>query len=185
MGVVAARPTLVTIADLERDGGPDGRWELINGALAEMNASSPKSSRIGARFVTELSIHTRPGRLGDVFGADAGFVPFPGHETVRVPAAAFVRAERLPSPDELGFYRLTPDIVVEVISPTDRASEVLAKAMMWLDAGARLVWVADPETRTVTVYHPDRSSRLLTGADELSGGEVLPDFRVPVASLLA
>ena len=52
---------------------------------------------------------------------------------------AFVRADRLPPADEQqGFLRLAPDLVVEVVSPTDRMTAVLAKAMMWLDAGVRL-----------------------------------------------
>jgi hypothetical protein len=54
---------------------------------------------------------------------------------------------------------------------------------MWLDAGARLVWVADPDTRTITVTTPDRSSHVLRDGDELTGGAVLPEFAVPVSAL--
>jgi Uma2 family endonuclease len=85
----------------------------------------------------------------------------------------------------MGYYRLAPDLVVEVNSASDRASDVLAKAVMWLDAGVRLVWVADPPTGTVTVYTPDSVARLLRDDQILDGGEVLPDFRVSLADLFA
>lgn len=185
MGAVLAERKGVTVAELEREGGPDGRWELIDGKLVEMNASSPRASKVGARFVTHLSNHVDGRGLGDVFGADAGFVVFSGREMIRVPDAAFVAAERLPPADEAGFYRLAPDIVVEVVSPSDRASDVLAKAMMWLDAGSRQVWVADPATKTVAVYTPDRNGRVLRENDSLDGGDVLPEFRLSLATLFA
>lgn len=177
---------LMTIEELEREGTPDdGRYELIEGVLVEMTPSSSRSSRIGGRCVMHLGNHVLPRGLGDVFAADGGFAPFPGRNTVRAPDAAFVRADRLPPPDEDGFYRLAPDLVVEVVSPSDRMPDVTDKAMMWLDAGVRLVWVADPPTRTVTVYGPDRVPHVFRETDELDGGEVLPDFRLPVAALFS
>ena len=56
---------------------------------------------------------------------------------------------------------------------------------MWLDAGVRLVWVVDPPARTVTVYGPDQVPRVLREGDELDGGEVLPDFRLPLSAIFA
>ena len=54
---------------------------------------------------------------------------------------------------------------------------------MSLEAGVRLIWVADPRSRTVTVYAADRTARILRDGDELDGGEVLPNFSVAVADL--
>ena len=177
---------LVTHEDLEREGTPDdGRYELIEGVLVEMTPSSSGASRVGARSVTYLGQHVLLRGLGDVFGTDGGFAPFPGRKTVRVPDAAFVRAARLPPPDEEGLYRLVPDLVVEVVSSSDRMTEVTDKAMMWLDAGVRLVWVVDPSFRTVTANGRDRVPHLPGEADELSGGDALPAFRLPVAALFA
>jgi Uma2 family endonuclease len=173
---------LTTIDQLE--GLPqEGRFELIDGELIEMAPSGGRSSKTGMRIGHHLSGHVLPRGLGEVFGADGGFVLFPDRETVRVPDVAFVRADRLPpEQDQDGFLRLAPDLAVEVISPTDRMTDVMAKVMMYLDAGVRLVWVADPRSRTVTVYAADRTARLLSKGDEL-GGEVLPGFRVRVGEL--
>ncbi len=174
---------LMTIGQLE--GLPDdGRFELIDGELIEMAPSGGRSSQVAIQFAVPLSNFVRPRNLGKIYGADGGFVLFPDRETVRVPDVAFVRADRLPpEADQEGFLRLAPDLAVEVISPTDRMADVMAKVMMYLDAGVRLVWVADPRSRTATVYAADRTGRLLSANDQLDGGDVLPGFRVRVSDL--
>jgi Uma2 family endonuclease len=180
-----ATTRLWTVEELEREGAPEGRWELIDGELVEMSPSGRRATRIGVRFARFLGNHVDPLGLGEVYGADGGFVMFPGRELLRVPDAAFVRAERLVGQDEERFLRLAPDLVVEVISPGDRDAEVAAKVEMWLDAGVRLVWVADPPARTVTIHVPGVEPRVLREGDELDGGVVLPGFRVAVAELFA
>ena len=77
-----------------------------------------------------------------------------------------------------GFFQGAPDIAVEVVSPSDRASEVAAKVQDWLQAGCSVVWVVDPENRSVTVYRSRNEIAVLTASDTLSGGDVLPGFSV-------
>jgi Uma2 family endonuclease len=52
--------------------------------------------------------------------------------------------------------------------------------MTWLAAGCRTVWVVDPWTRMISVYHPDSAARVLHETDTLTGGEVVPGFAIPV-----
>ena len=78
-----------------------------------------------------------------------------------------------------------PDLVVEVLSPSDTPAEVEEKVRIYLAVGVPLVLLVDPRRRTVRVRKPDGTDRLLTEADELTGEEVLPDFRLPVARLFA
>jgi Uma2 family endonuclease len=171
-----------TVEALEQSEAPAGRYELINGELVEMCPSGDKASSSANLFAFFITGHVRPRRLGRVYSADGGFVLFPGLDLVRVPDVAFVRADRLPPESERDkFPRLAPDLVVEVISPTDSMASVLDKVKMWLDAGVRLLWLADPRARTVTVYVPGREPNLLNEQDELTGGDVLPGFRVRVA----
>lgn len=82
------------------------------------------------------------------------------------------------------FWEMAPDIVVEVVSPSDLTARIQRKVSEYLDAGCRLVWVVDPEARSVTVYRPRSSRRTLKGNDPLSGGDVLPDLQVSVADVL-
>jgi Uma2 family endonuclease len=176
----------ITVEDLERDGVPEGRWELIAGELVEMVPSGGEASTRGMWIGTLLSNHVVPSGLGRVYGADGGFVLYPGqsNEMIRVPDVAFVVAERVPPPPEHArFLRLAPDLAVEVVSPSDRPAEVTEKAAMWLAAGVRLLWVVDPRARTVAVHVPDQAVRVLGVGEELEGGDVLPGFRVAVTEL--
>jgi Uma2 family endonuclease len=179
-----ATTRLWTAEDLEREGAPEGRYELIDGELVEMPPSGGEASSVGTMVIYHLVSHVVPRKLGKIYGADGGFVIFPGRDLMRVPDVAFVSADRLPPPAEhRGFLRLAPDLVVEVVSPSDRMTDVMAKVAMWLEAGVGLVWVVEPDERVVTVVGPDRTPRRLGVGDELDGGEVLPDFRVAVAEL--
>lgn len=109
---------------------------------------------------------------------------FPDRETVRVPDLGFVRTDRMPQGEaRRHFPRMAPDLVVEVLSPTDRASEVMAKVAMYQEAGVPLIWLVDPEAQTVTVLATNQAQVTLHPADSLGGGNVLPDFQVAVADI--
>jgi Uma2 family endonuclease len=83
----------------------------------------------------------------------------------------------------LGYPAVAPDLVVEVVSPNDRAGEVQAKLSDWLTAGSRLVWVIDPGRRRVIVYREDGFVDLLADQDALNGEDVLPGFSCSIADI--
>ena len=103
---------------------------------------------------------------------------------MRAPDVAFISRERLPDPQTRGFPALVPDLVVEVLSPDDRPGETLAKVGAWLEGGARLVWVIDPERRRVRVYRDDGSEALVGEDQPLEGEDVLPGFTCTLASIM-
>ena len=89
----------------------------------------------------------------------------------------------MPATIPAGFFPGPPDLAVEVLSPHDRASEVLAKVSDWLEAGCPLVWVVDPENRSVTVYGQQKETHILHLSDVLNGGDVLPGLQVELAKI--
>jgi Uma2 family endonuclease len=117
--------------------------------------------------------------------AETGFQISRDPDTVRAPDVAFVRAERLPAAEPLGFFPGAPDLAVEVLSPSDRAGEVLAKVQDWLEAGCRAVWVVDPHTQTISDYRSRSEVVVFSGADTLTGGTVLPGFSVSLPEIFA
>ena len=81
------------------------------------------------------------------------------------------------------YPELAPDLVVEVLSPSDRAGETLAKIGDWLEAGARLVWVIDPERRIARVCRPDGTEATIKEDEHLDGEDVLPGFTCSLAGI--
>ncbi|MGH2618432.1 MAG: Uma2 family endonuclease [Thermomicrobiales bacterium] len=164
----------------------EGPWELIDGELVEMSPSAEELSNISANIIVLVGQHVRARRLGRVYNAEGGFVLFPDRETVRAPDVAFVRADRVPHGEaRKHFSRLAPDLAVEVLSPSDRPSEVVAKIEMYQEAGVLLIWLVDPDAKTVTVIAAGKATRVLQTDDTLDGGDILPGFSVPVAEIFA
>ena len=95
-------------------------------------------------LVQGVAIYVRARELGVVYAAETGFTLARHPDTVRAPDVAFIRRERLPTPEPAGYPDLAPDLVVEVLSPGNRPGELLAKIADWFSAGTR---VALPDGR--------------------------------------
>ena len=162
-----------------------GRCELVRGALIAMNPAGFEHGRVVSRINSRIETFVDQHRLGITTGAETGFFIEQDPDTVRAPDVGFVRGDRVPKDTVRGFFRGAPDLAVEVLSPDDRAGEVLAKVQMWLAAGCRLVWVVDPQTQSVTAYDERQSVQMLSADSQLDGGEVLPGFSVSVAEIFA
>ena len=160
------------------------RYELIEGVLNERALAEAVHGLTAMEAGVLLYQFVYPRGLGAVFAPGTGFVLSTDPDTVRAPDAAFVAAERLPTGDlPAGHLRLAPDLVVEVVSPSDTASELQSKVCTWLDAGCRLVWVVHPATRSVTVYRSREDVRVLGEGDALDGGPVFEGFSAGVREL--
>lgn len=175
--------TAEELLDLPDDGL---RYELVDGELRVMSPAGFEHGDVALEIGARLKEFVRGHQLGRVVGAETGFLISRGPDTVRAPDAAFVAAERLPPRHERHrFAELAPDLVVEVVSPSDRAVEVTEKAFAWLAAGVPLVWVVYPAQRLVAVYTPDGTVTHRREGDELDGGDVLPGFRLAVGEIFA
>ena len=118
--------------------------------------------------------------------AETGFLLSRDPDHVRAPDVAFVRRERVEAVGYThGFFPGAPDLAVEVISPSDRYTEVDEKVAEWLAAGTSMVVVVNPRNRTVRVHRPTTDSVLLTEEDTLDGGDVVPGWEMPVADIFA
>jgi Uma2 family endonuclease len=173
----------MTADDLLKPDVPE-HAELVRGVLVVREPPGFRHGEITVRLASALMIHVDAHTLGRVVGGDAGFKLQSDPDTVRGADIAFVSWERLPQRSPVGFPPLGPDLVVEVLSPGDRPGEVLAKVGDWLEAGARLVWVIDPERRIARVYRQDGSESSITRDGQLDGEDVLPGFSCPLASIL-
>lgn len=176
--------TLMTAEDLFRMPDDGWRYELVRGELIRMSPSGSRSSivsiRIGTRFVTFVEQHG----LGICGDADWGFRLASDPDIVRAPDVGFVSAARIPSegipPD---FWPGAPDLAIEVLSPSDRFTDLLVKVQEYLSAGTRLVWVVDPEARRAFIFRPGQAPDSVGADGEFSGEDVVPSFVLRLAEV--
>ena len=75
-----------------------------------------------------------------------------------------------------GWLDSPPDLVVEVLSPDD--AWTCEKIEVYVKNGVKLVWLVDPEVRTVTVYAGSLRGTELDESETITGGDVLPEFQL-------
>jgi Uma2 family endonuclease len=174
----------VTADELLQVQPPNKRVELVRGVLLVREPASGRHGRVTIALTRQLANHVHAQGLGTVYAAETGFTLARHPDTVRAPDIAFVRRERIPEPEPIGFLPLAPDLVVEVLSLSDRAGEVLAKVADWLTAGTALVWIVDSDRRLARVYRPDGSATPLSENDALDGEDVVPGFSCVLGTIL-
>lgn len=177
---------LVTAAELESLPQGDERVELVKGVIVRMDPAGHEHGGVAARILIRLGNFVETHQLGMVYAAETGFTLSHDPDTVRAPDAAFVTAERVAQiKRRRGYFDGAPDLAVEIVSPDDKAEEIDAKVLDYLEAGCRLVWVIQPRTKTITVYRSLDQVRVLTQRDTLDGADVVPGFAVPVKEIFA
>lgn len=174
-------PTDEELMALPKDGY---KRELLNGEIVMSPAGSEHGRKI-VRFTTALAVYVYQHDLGEVFDGQTGFRM--KSRDVLSPDVSFVARERLVGLQQApeGFFEGAPDLAVELLSPGDSLKRLNQKLAQYFDNGARLAWVMDSKRRTVRVHRGVRSHKTLTDAEELRGEEVVPGFRLPVATIFA
>jgi len=176
----------MTAEELQRLTDDGVRSELVRGEVIEMTPSAAESRAVGNEIAFRLTAFVKAGHLGRVYIPDAGFVVARDPDSVRVPDVAFVSRERAGlHPPIRGFLPGAPDLAVELVSPTDRATDLHAKVTDYLEAGTRIVWVVYPEEREVVVYGAGGDTRTVAQNGTLTGDPVIPGLSIPVGELFA
>lgn len=181
----AAHPREITPEELLSM--PDGeQYELVDGRLAELNMSLLSNYVEGTVFFALRNFADENG-LGWVFNSGNQYRCFPWKPNmIRKPDASFIRRDRL-SIEQIandGFCTVAPDLVVEVISTHELATELTDKVSIYFRAGVSLIWIIDPTTRVAQVHRLGGRSRFLVEDDELDGEDVLPGFHIVLGRLL-
>ena len=176
---------LITAADLLRMDAEGKRGELVRGVFCETMPPGKIHGIVVANLVAFLHVFVRPRRQGIVATSEMGVWVERDPDTVRAPDIAFFSAEQDPPGAEIppGYSRNVPALAVEVASPSDSRPALHDKALMWLNAGARMAWNVHPETRTVDVYRPNRPTITLADGDVLDGCDVIPGFACQVSEI--
>jgi Uma2 family endonuclease len=173
--------------------------ELVRGRVREDRGLFHEGGKSGAGMTVRNRFHSRiviragqmlanwmdlqPPPRGEVGGGEAGFLLLGNRESLVGIDVAVVSAELVASTDRYQkLYHGPPLLAVEVLSPNDTHAEIAEMISAYLEAGS-VVWVIDPDLRTITVYRPSGEVETLSAQGELRGDPYLPGFRVSVARL--
>jgi Uma2 family endonuclease len=117
-------------------------------------------------------------------------VPFdlrPAVDRTRRPDVAYISAARWPldrrAPRGVEAWPVVPDLVVEIVSPTNTMNEIMERVEEYFTAGSRRVWVVLPDTMKVYDYSSPNTPHVLAVGGVIEGGELLPGFRLPLVDL--
>lgn len=181
-----ATAELIADRDLTHANGDESLYEVINGVRVESKPMGVYSSIIASRLHGAIQPHAKQHDLGEAVMEILFRLPLP-EERNRRPDVAFVSYARWPKGRPQVWkgnaWDVVPDLAVEIVSPNDLAEEIIEKLNEYFRAGVRLAWVVYPRQRTVHVYTAFDAIRVVTMQHTLDGGDVLPEFQLPLASL--
>lgn len=156
------------------------RYELVRGELRKSMPPGHRHSQSILRICLSMGSHVIAKDLGMVY-PEGGFLIGPDH--VCVPDVAFVNHDRWGAADEHGYFPGPPDLAIEILSPSNRPGEVAEKIYDYLEAGTKVVIIANPQRRSVAIHRPDENVTTLTEADTLEVPEVIPGWSMPVSRI--
>ena len=162
-----------------------GRSELVKGELIRMAPAGHPHGFIEFNIGGILYAFVRQHKLGRVIGGEVGIYTNRNPDTVRGADVAFISNERLAQVKSSSYLDVAPELVVEVLSPDDSWSGMMEKLEEYFTIGVKLIWIADPRRRVIDVYSSLTETTHLTLEDTLTGGDILPDFSVPVVEIFA
>jgi Uma2 family endonuclease len=156
-------------------------YELERGEILEMPNPGERHGTVCANIVIELGLYVRKRRAGQVLSNDTGLVVEEGPDTVRGPDVTMFLERRTMSQVGVGHLRRVPELVVEVLSPSDRFLRVLRRVEQYHSFGVAIVWVVDPEESAVLQCRAGELHKRFDLTDTITGNGVLPDFECRVA----
>ena len=164
---------------------PDLKFERnTNGELIIMPPTGGETGRKNAELIGEFILWNRQTQLGVVFDSSTCFrLPLGSDRSPDVSWVKKERWERLTDEEKIKFPPLCPDFVLELLSPSDNLPTTQEKMQEYLDNGAKLGWLINPQLQQVEIYRPQQPVEILQSPTKISGESVLANFDLNLAWL--
>lgn len=165
--------------------GDLGRCELVEGRVVKLSPTKMLHGRYEFEMARFLGNFVEEHNLGVVMVGEVGVYTRRNPDTVRGADVLFISHERLAQVTPGGFMDVAPELIVEVMSPSDRWSEVRKKIKEYFEVGVTAVLIVEPEEQTIALYRSPTDIQEFTANDTLALADILPDFNLPLARLWA
>ena len=149
------------------------------GELIVMSPTGYETGKNNANLIADLIIWNRKYQLGVVCDSSTGFV-LP-NKAIRSPDVSWIaktRVANLTKSEKSKFLNLVPDFVLELMSPSDNLEQIQNKMQEYIDNGAKLGWLINPQQMQVEIYRPGQSKDVLSKPNSLSGEDVMAELIV-------
>ncbi|MCE9554213.1 MAG: Uma2 family endonuclease [Planctomycetes bacterium] len=156
--------------------------ELVRGELRMMSPGNAEHGWVIMNLSIPLGGYVKRNNLGCVFGAETGFIIERDPDSVRAPDFAFVRRDRIAGEIPKKYFPGPPDLAVEVLSPSNSASEIQEKTEDWLHNGCSEVWLLDPQRKMASICTLNDQGVQVESVDTLSSA-LFPGFSLAVTEL--
>lgn len=165
------------------------RMELSKeGELIIMSPTGGEAGEKNFNLYLDLGIWNRQTKLGKAFDSSTLFILPNGAR--RSPDVSWIKLERwnnLTLQEKQGFPPISPDFVIELVSPSDlknqRYSDLQLKMQEYLENGVKLGWLIEPSAKTVEIYRLGQKKEILNHPKNLSGETILPGFILDLSEI--
>lgn len=157
--------------------------ELVNGRVVPLSPTGYVHGSVESKLTKELEVWVGASRCGRVFCGEVGIYIRRNPDTVRAADALFISNDRFARQRAASYLDVAPELVVEILSPDDRWSDVMEKIGDYFSAGVDRVWVLDSKARRIFAYRSPTDVQHFELGDTLVDEEVLPGFRLSVSDI--
>jgi len=163
----------------------DRFFELERGEIVEMPPPTKYHGFVCSNTVGIFRDFAARRKKGYPCCNDSGIIVESDPDTVRGPDVSFYEDDQNADTMDREYTAQPPKVVVDVLYPGTSPNKVAKRVGQFLALGVGLVWIIDPEVRTIAVYQAGKLPKVLDETEELTGGDILPDFRCRVAEFFA
>ena len=163
--------------------GDVGPCELIDGRIVPMTPTGGWHGIIESNLAYALTRFVRERDLGWISTGEVGIYTQRDPDRVRGADLVFPSRQRAAGGPPEGFLEVAPELVVEIVSPSERWQDLRQKIEEYFAVGVEQVWVVEPKNRAMLVYRSSTQVEKFGEQDTLSGAGTLTGFTLSVADL--
>ncbi|HEY2253267.1 MAG TPA: Uma2 family endonuclease [Planctomycetaceae bacterium] len=178
-----AKPLTAEEFFLLPDPSDGSQQELVRGRIFSVPPPGGLHGVTCAKVVRKIGAFVDDHCGGHLACNDTGFITERRPDSVRGPDISYWSADRLKE-IPVGYIEISPDLLIEVLSPSNTSTQIRTKLQEYFAKGVHLVWVIAPEDRTITIYRMPDEGRLLHESAVITGEDALPGFECRVRDLL-